>query len=330
MAFSDILNLFQFQSHAVVALAMVIVNVLICREALMVRTSRTPLAKLSRIVQILERRYNRPELSPSMRRTDGVSTALVLIFLAIIIGVLMEWLAHSIPFVWIAVALGGSTLLSLRSVIDQVAVLSHTFDRELEEGRATLALISARDPSALDWSGISRVGIEYLARSFSTNVIAPLFYFMVLGLPGLVAFKIINVASAMVDESEIISVQFGWAPQQVNRALLWLPTRISAMLIIAAAVFVRRAQARSALRVMLGDGAKYFRLSAGWPVAAFAGALGVKLGGPATYYRLSITGGWVNQACNNPQRDDLLAALKLYRAAAIFTIFSLLLAVFNQ
>ncbi|MBD3668871.1 MAG: hypothetical protein HUJ16_12965, partial [Kangiella sp.] len=98
-----------FEVMLLVALAF---NLIVCRDIILVRTFKTPLALASRSIDALEMRYNRPELTPKMRRSDGVSTAVVFVIVTITVGIGLDWLAIKIPYFWLLEAFALGTLFN--------------------------------------------------------------------------------------------------------------------------------------------------------------------------------------------------------------------------
>ena len=146
-----------------------------------------------------------------------------------------------------------------------------------------LASITGRETTELDQHGVARAAIESCAESYSDGVIAPIFWYLLLGLPGLMAYKAVNTMDSMIGHRSERYAAFGMVPARLDDALNWLPARISGTLITLAAIFVPGAAPIGALRVMFRDAGKHVSPNAGWPEAASAGALDLALLGPRRY-----------------------------------------------
>jgi adenosylcobinamide-phosphate synthase len=146
-----------------------------------------------------------------------------------------------------------------------------------------VAQIVGRDPETLDNAGVSRAAIESLAESTSDGIIAPLFWLILGGLPGVALYKAINTADSMIGHKTEKHIEFGWAAARLDDLVNWLPARLSALLVAGAAFWVKGADAEKAWTTALRDARKHASPNAGWPEAAFAGALGFALGGPRSY-----------------------------------------------
>lgn len=316
---------YAFEPGLTVLIFALFVNLVFCRDAVLVRTFRTPLSLMSRSIDALERRYNRPELTAKMRRSDGISTLVVLSFASIVVGVAFEFAEAYIPFVWIIIAFAIATLLHLRSTLDQSALLADAIERSVEEGRATLALMTARDSTSLEEPQIARVAIESIARTLSAGVIGPIFYFWLLGLPGLFLYKVINTSFSMIDRSEKVSVEFGWATAKVNSWLAWPVSRLAGILIVGTAYFIPGLSGRKSLSVLRKHHQSYYLADLSWPVAAMAGAIGVQLGGPAEYRRVGVEAAWIGDGERFPGVGNILEGRRMM-IAVVMVVSILLLA----
>ncbi len=130
-------------------------------------------------------------------------------------------------------------------------------------------MIVGRDPESLDSAGIARAALESLAESTCDGVVAPLFWGVIFGLPGLAAYKAINTMDSMIGHLTPRHAAFGWAAARIDDVANWIPARLSALLYVALAGGRRRA----AWRAMWADARRHRSPNAGWPEAALAGAL---------------------------------------------------------
>ena len=179
---------------------------------------------------------------------------------------------------WIAELLLGAWMLAGRSLRDAVRPVAAALEaRDLPAARRAVARVVGRDTEGLDGSEVARAGLETLAESLCDGVVAPLFWFAALGLPGLWAFKAVSTLDSMVGHREAPWTHFGWASARLDDALNWVPARLTALLVALAAGSGR------ALAFAWRDGGKTESPNAGVVEAAFAGALGVQLGGTNWY-----------------------------------------------
>jgi len=239
-----------------------------------------PVVWMGNLIAWLERHWNRPTSSDRVRRLLGVATVATILAVAIgtgaIIELLVELLAHRLPFGWLIVALTATTGLAQRSLYVHVRdVLRPLLANDLAGARQALSRIVGRDTEKLDESGIAAAALESLAESCNDAVVAPAFWFAIGGLPGLFAYKAMNTADSMIGHREPRWKMFGWAAARCDDLLNLVPARIAGSLIALAGL--------QGFGVMWRDAGKHDSPNAGWPEAAMAGALDVRLGGDAVY-----------------------------------------------
>jgi len=127
---------------------------------------------------------------------------------------------------------------------------------------------------------VARGAVEHLAGRFGEGLIAESFWFVLLGLPGIILYRIINVCGEVLDEALPRRKQFGFVATRLNEAVTFLPARLAALLLSLAALFVAGARPRRALAAMFGSGRGSASRGIAWPIAAAAGALDLSLSGP--------------------------------------------------
>ena len=275
-----------------------------------------PVALIGYLVGWLDRRLNRPQRSASSRRARGLLVALFVIVLTAAVGWLLGLVAGDWRNGWLIELVAVTLLIAQRSLFDHVRDVARGLDRDgLAGGRAAVALIVGRDPAQLDSHGVSRAAIESLAENFADGVIAPVFWYLLLGLPGLIAYKAVNTMDSMIGHRTPQYADFGRAAARIDDAMNWVPARISGILIVAAALFVPGGRPTGALRVMARDGAKHRSPNAGWPEAAMAGALSVALSGPRSYAGRAVAEPWLGG--EYPAR---IGVAEIHRALYLFVV----------
>ena len=203
-----------------------------------------------------------------------------------------------------AVAIVASTLIAQRSLHDHVARVAAALEQNgLAAGREAVSHIVGRDPDALDEAGVARAAIESLAENFSDGVVAPVFWLMVGGLAGGAAYKAINTADSMIGHRTPRHEAFGFAAARLDDLVNLPASRLSALLIVAAAAVTAGASATDAWRAVLRDASRHRSPNAGYPEAAMAGALGLALAGPRVYGGVrSRTPSWETAAATPRRR----------------------------
>ena len=189
-----------------------------------------------------------------------------------------------LPFGLAGVAFLASTLIAQRSLHEHVAGVADALEKAgAEGGRQAVAHIVGRDSEALDEAGVARAAIESLAENFSDGVVAPVLWMLIAGLPGAAVYKAINTADSMIGHRTSRYQAFGWAAARVDDLVNLPASRLSALLIIAAAAVTKQASASAAWRAVRRDARRHRSPNAGYPEAAMAGALGLALAGPRNY-----------------------------------------------
>jgi adenosylcobinamide-phosphate synthase len=222
-----------------------------------------------------------------------------------------------LPLGWLWVAIVMSAFIAQRSLYGHVADVALATELSgLEGGRLAVAKIVGRDPHRLDRAGVSRAAIESLAENFSDAVVAPVFWSLLLGLPGLIAYKAINTADSMIGHRSPRHQDFGWAAARLDDWVNWPAARLSALLMMLGALLLPSANAAQAFTVTLRDARHHRSPNAGWPEAALAGALGFALNGPRAYHGVPTDEPWTNESGRKLlDAPDIWMALRLYSRA---------------
>ena len=274
-----------------------------------------PVAWLGQIIEEGEARWNRPGLGGSARFWRGLLFVLAVVALAATLGWIVERICTALPGGWVLEAVLASTLIAFRGLHDHVRAVAEALDRGLAEARAAVAHIVGRDPARLDAHGVARAAAESLAENFSDGVVAPLFWFAILGLPGLCAYKAINTLDSMIGQRNPRFEHFGKAAARLDDGVNWVPARLAGLLLVAAARFLPEARARDAWRAVRRDAGRHRSPNAGWQEAALAGALGFRLAGPREYPDGPVEDAWMGDGHAELDAAALGAALRLYRVA---------------
>jgi adenosylcobinamide-phosphate synthase len=300
------------QARAALALASLILEAAIGYPTVLLRLAPHPVAAPAFAIDVLERRWNRPDRSDRERRVLGALTIALVVGGAAAAGLLATRLARRREgsrrtIRAAALTLLATTGLAQRSLNAHVAAVLAPLERgELPAARAAVARIVGRDVAALDAAGVAAAALESLAESFNDGVLAPAFWLAAAGPTGLFAYKAVNTADSLIGHREARWRDFGWAAARTDDAMNLLPARLGGALIALAA--------GRGWRIMLRDAPKHASPNAGWPEAAMAGALGVSLGGPARYDGVLTQRPKLGDG-PTPTADDLRRGLGLYRRA---------------
>jgi adenosylcobinamide-phosphate synthase len=277
-----------------------------------------PIVLAGRAIAFFDRKLNRPTRSERRRRERGIVTVIVLVTAAAAVGYALDRLCSGGLIGAAVEALTIGILLTGRSLYEHVAAVAVALERGgLPAGRDAVRHIVGRDPASLDVHGVARAAIESLAENFSDGVVAPVFWYLLLGLPGLFAYKTANTLDSMIGHQTLHYRSFGWAAARFDDLLNLVPARLSGLLLVIAAAFTGEAAPGRSFRAMLRDGKKHHSPNAGWPEAAMAGALGLALAGPRQYAEGRVDDPWLGGGTARARPADITRALRLYALACL-------------
>ena len=272
-----------------------------------------PVTWIGALIGALDWRWNRTSDSPRRRKLGGVAAAVV------VIGVTggLAWLVQAaLPHGWPGIVIGGVLawpMVAVRSMHDHVVDVARPLEtRDLAGARHAVSMIVGRDPAQLDEAGVARAALESLAENTSDGIVAPLFWGVVAGLPGIAAYKAINTLDSMIGHRTPRHQAFGWASARIDDGVNLIPARLTGVIFAAVS-----ARPLAALTCMGRDARHHRSPNAGWPEAAMAGALGIRLSGPRIYDDHIADEPWVNAGCPDPLPRDLRRGLALYRRAML-------------
>ncbi|RYY46748.1 MAG: cobalamin biosynthesis protein CobD [Sphingomonadales bacterium] len=271
-----------------------------------------PVGLFARIIVACETAWNDPRRSEMFRRAAGMGTVLLLVLSAgggawlvqrALVLTLGSW-------AWIGLATLAFPALAQRSLYDHVTTVSRALEcGDLPAAREAVGQIVGRDTATLSEAEVARATIESLSESFCDGVAAPLFWLLLLGLPGIWAYKAINTADSLIGHREERWRMFGWAAARTDDALNLVPARLGGLVICIAG--------GGGLATMLRDAGKHASPNAGWTEAAMAGALGLRLAGPVSYDGVMLSKAWIGDGRTDAHAGDIRRALRVYVRACL-------------
>lgn len=264
----------------------------------------------------LERKLNH---GPA-RRMKGTVALILVLLTALAVGVAIA----ALPLQPLPQIVAAAILLAQRSLVDHVRAVALALDKGVGEGRGEVAKIVGRDPDALDGHGVTRAAIESGAENFSDGVIAPAFWFLIFGLPGMLVYKAANTADSMIGYRTERYAEFGWAAARFDDLVNLIPARLSALLLSLSCGTLAH------WHIARRDAGLHRSPNAGWPEAAMASAIGVALAGPRVYHGQPTDDPFVYAEGNrNPGPADILRACSmLWRGWAAMVVLCLIVAFF--
>ena len=290
-----------------------------------------PVALIGRAIDVLERKLNRPTRGDRDRRLRGALVAGGLVLAAVVIGAGVTELRR-------ATAWGGAlevalvwTLIAQRSLYAHVRAVAVGLEKGgLEGGRREVAKIVGRDPESLDEAGVARAAIESCAENFADGVVAPVFWYVLFGFPGLLAYKTVNTLDSMIGHRSTRYLEFGMVSARLDDAMNLIPARLAGLLLALAAAFVPHGRPVEALRVMLRDHGHHRSPNSGWPEAAMAGGLDLALAGPRRYPGYVAQEKWIGTGRARATATDIRKALLVMAVGCLLQAGGVVLVVLGQ
>ena len=286
---------------------------------------RHPVVLLGSVIDRADRRFNRGGMA--RRLLSGTLLVVAVVAAAVATGVLLLGLIAEAG--WIVEALAVTILLAQRDLFDHVRAVATALKRDgLEEGRRVVARLVGRDTDVLDGHGVCRAAIESCAENFADGVVAPVFWYLVAGLPGILVCKAVNTLDSMIGHKDERHHAFGRASARLDDLVNLAPARLSGLIVAAASATMTGADPQRSWRAMWRDARHHKSPNAGWPEAAFAGALGITIAGPRRYGGTKVNDAWMGDGRAECTVSDINTTLALYARACVLTgVIAILLVV---
>lgn len=279
-----------------------------------------PVVGFGRIISFFEHRLNHG----GYRRIKGIFTALLLIAGIFILSYLLlkyvseynVWLGYILTIIAVFYCLAGKTL------IDEVRMVFDAMEVSLEKGRNQVSRIVGRDTKELSGQEVRAAALETLAENLSDGVIAPLFWFMILGVPGMLTYKMINTLDSMIGYKNERYRLFGCCAAKIDDAANFIPARITALLMVIASGRI------SLLRFVLRYGRKHASPNSGYPEAALAGILNCRFGGPHNYFGELVYKPFIGSNDRTLERRDADVAIRINKLSEFIMLVIMVVAIY--
>lgn len=265
-----------------------------------------PVTWMGALISWLDRSLNHGSAGARRQRGTLAAAGVILVSAGLAVGV--QALVPDGAFGLVLTACLAAPFLASRSLHQHVAAVARPLiDGEIDLARQEVSKIVGRDPQMLDAAGIARASLESLGENSSDGVVAPLFWGVLLGLPGLVAYKAINTLDSMIGYKTPQHTDFGCFAAKLDDLVNWLPARLTAL---AFALVSGRPQA--VLRQCMQDAPRHRSPNGGWPETALASALGCRLSGPRAYENGVEHQPWINEGAPDPAPQDIVRGLSAF------------------
>lgn len=264
-----------------------------------------PVVGYGRLISFFEHRWNHGQ----NRKLKGMLMTVLLVagVAAVVWGVLV--MARTLS-VWLEVVLSAVLVfycLAGKTLIDEVQAVFRETDVSLERGRKQVARIVGRDTSELTAQEVRIAALETLAENLSDGVVAPLFWYMVAGVPGMMAYKMVNTLDSMVGYKNERYRNFGCFAARLDDVANYIPARLTSLLMVLVSgrwsllAFVKR------------YGRQHASPNSGYPESALAGILDCRFGGPHVYFGQVVDKPWIGENCRAVNTADMQVAVTVNR-----------------
>lgn len=270
-----------------------------------------PVVGFGHMISACERRLNRG----GHRVAKGAFTVIGLVlsvYMAAYFGLRLVapvlWLAMAVEAIFVFYCLAGTTLA------DEVRGVFRAVDLSVDSGRRQVARIVGRDTSSLSPQEVRIAALETLAENLSDGVIAPLFWYLVLGVPGMLAYKMVNTLDSMIGYRTARYRDFGRFAARLDDVANYIPARMTSVLMIVCAArpglisFVRR------------YGRVHASPNSGYPEAAMAGILRCRFGGAHDYFGERVEKPYIGTCDREINTRDMTLAVRVCRLTEVVAV----------
>ncbi|MHA1108341.1 MAG: cobalamin biosynthesis protein CobD/CbiB [Alphaproteobacteria bacterium] len=282
-----------------------------------------PLAAVGRLTLWLDEKLNRERRSVANRLMRGALTVCVLAVAAGAAGWIVAAVARSVPGGWLIEAAILACLVLQRRMIDPMRRVARGLAaHDLESARRALAELVSYDGAGLDEHAVARGAVEVGTARFCDGVVASAFWYLLLGLPGLCAWRVVNVIADRIGDASPRHDAFGLVAARLDEALGMLPALFAGPVLCMAAAFVPSASPSAAFSVWLQALRSRGIFDSGRGQGAMAGALGVVLATPRRPDNAVAGAAWVGDGRARIGASDVIrAVILLVVACIIFAAF---------
>lgn len=279
-----------------------------------------PVVGFGRMIRFFEHNWNRG----GNRRFKGAVTVLLLVAGVFLVSYFVmkyafaysSWLGCIISAIAVFFCLAGKTL------VDEVRMVFDAMEVSLEKGRLQVSRIVGRDTKELDGQEVRAAALETLAENLSDGVIAPLFWYLLLGVPGMLTYKMINTLDSMIGYKNERYRLFGFCAARLDDAANYIPARLTALLMVAVSGHP------SLLKFVLRYGREHASPNSGYPEAALAGILNCRFGGPHNYFGELVYKPFIGNNERTFERRDADVAIRINLYAELLMIIIMVAAVY--
>lgn len=270
-----------------------------------------PVVGYGKLISLCEHRFNKGE---HRRRNGGLVAISLILGIFAISAIILHYLT---PRVWVKVAVESVLIyycLAGTTLIKEVKMVFLAVDRSTEEGRKQVGRIVGRDTANLSPQEIRTAALETLAENLSDGVIAPLFWYMLLGVPGMLAYKMVNTLDSMIGYKNERYRDFGCVAAKIDDVANYIPARLTAALMVISSGKI------SLFSFVKRYGRSHASPNSGYPEAALAGILNCRFGGSHDYFGETVYKPHIGSNDRPINTRDMLTAVRVNRLAEVMMV----------
>ncbi|HYE52504.1 MAG TPA: CobD/CbiB family cobalamin biosynthesis protein [Azospirillaceae bacterium] len=267
-----------------------------------------------------DRRLNRIDRSDAVRAARGTLVTLAMAGAAVALGLAAALAGRGLPLGWLLELALVVRCIGVRWPYARMQAVLDAASAGVEAGREAVAPMTRRQVWSLDLHGVVRAAVEAAAKALDQRVVAPLFWYALAGLPGILLWTTVDALDGVIGHAGPRHARFGRAAALADDAMNWLPARLTALLIAAASLFVPRAHAGRALATAAREAGRHPARNTGWPLAAMAGALDLSLAGPRREGEMVVREPWLGAGRARALPKDLRPAMALFAVACVLAV----------
>ncbi len=283
-----------------------------------------PVVLIGGLINFLEKILLNKKNNDYIKKAKGVLLVITVLLITFFITYFLIYLFKQLPYILNIMANGLllSTTIAVKGLRDSAyKIYKKLKENNLDESKKMLSFIVSRDTEHLNKEETIKGTIETVAENTSDAIIAPIFYFLIGGPILSVIYKAVNTMDSMLGYKNEKYYYFGWAAAKLDDLANYIPSRLTALLFIAAS-FLKNYNYKGAIEVVRKDAKKHASPNAGYPEAAVAGALGIKLGGPSRYFNKIVDKAALGIGSVDINTNQIKKTINLmYLSTFIFYIF---------
>lgn len=193
-------------------------------------------------------------------------------------------------------------------------------DNNIEKARKNLSMIVGRQTQRLDEKAVTRATVETVAENFVDGFLSPLFFVLIGGVPLAITYKMVNTLDSMVGYKNDKYILFGRASARIDDIANFMPARISVVIIALSTAFLSIEHGLISFKTGISQGNFHKSPNAGYPEAAFAGALKIRLGGPSIYHGSLVEKPYIGKEFKDPGKNKIKQACDLMLLGSFFAV----------